>query len=281
MRKFVITTSLLVGLTTPVFASDKNPAANKPSDASAEVAMVAVISAETSGESTLSDVASLSESLEALVKPMGKKVEDCNGEVAAARHELTRLESALKTEEASLHKSFAEIKILKVALEGSGCKVLVGCRSFDRETVAQVMEQRIETYFANSEALKSLRESIATQKVALEASIAKQAKWQAKEKELLNKVELLENAHDELVNGKPTGVSSSVVANISLFQLEVTKMLGIKKTGPAKEAVPAAPAFALDADIEVEADVEVDAELDLPDAEQTLTEVEIILGDGK
>jgi hypothetical protein len=143
------------------------------------------------------------------------------------------------------------------------------------------MEQRIETYIANSEALKSLRDSIATQKVALEASIAKQAKWQAKEKELLNKVELLENAHDELVNGKPTGVSGSVVANISLFQLEVTKMLGIKKTGPAKEAVPAAPAFELDADIEVEADVEVDAELDLPDAEQTLTEVEIILGDGK
>ncbi|MFM8323694.1 MAG: hypothetical protein ACKN9U_02395, partial [Pirellulaceae bacterium] len=119
-----------------------------------------------------------------------------------------------------LSKLIRQIKILGQALKMKGCQVVIGVRSFDRETIAGALGNRLESYQSMASQFLELGQEVANQEKVLAEATAKLERWQAKEKELLEKVQLLDSGHEALLSGQ-----EEVIEDIFSIRSEVTQML--------------------------------------------------------
>lgn len=222
MKSITFRTLLILGLAAPAFAGSPIPDEGK-----ASIAKPAVPCAS-KDRGNLEDLA---ERLKALTEPMEQKVEDCDGEVAKAKESLASLEIGLANETTLARKTHKEILLLKGALETRGCEIDLGGCKFRRELVAEGLEKRLNQFHQSVASVKELRNSVAAAKEAVQAAIAKLERWQAKEKELLQSVELLQQDHDELF-GKENSEKLEKAARV---EAEVESMLGIKDARDANE----------------------------------------------
>jgi septal ring factor EnvC (AmiA/AmiB activator) len=162
----------------------------------------------------------LSADLDALVAPMEAKVDDCDGQVQQATQRLMELKVQHQETGEQLNKQIRQIKILGQALQMKGCQVVIGVRSFDRETIAGALSNRLESYQAMAGQFRDLGQEVANQEKVLTEAIAKLERWKAKEKELLEKVQLLDSGHESLLSGQ-----EEVIEDLFSVRSEVTQML--------------------------------------------------------
>jgi len=235
MKSITFRTLLILGLAAPAFAGSPIPDEGK-----ASIAKPAVPCAS-KDRGNLEDLA---ERLKALTEPMEQKVDDCDGEVAKAKELLASLEISLANETTLARKTHKEIVLLKGALETRGCEIDLGGCKFRREVVAEGLEKRLNQYHKSVASVKELRNSVAAAKEAVQAAIAKLERWQAKEKELLQSVELLQQDHDELFGEE----NAEKLEKAAQVEAEVESMLGIKDSRDASEPIEEIVADEVDAD---------------------------------
>lgn len=229
MKSLTLRTLLILSLASPAFAGNSAPIDEqaKQVEAASEVTP-----ADASPIGTLEE---LSDRLLELTKPMEKKVDDCDGEVAAAQKKLAELQDAFKKEANTLRKTFAEILLLKESLGSSGCDIIVGGTRFRRELVADGLEKRLGQYQQTAESVKQLRTSVAAQKEVVANAIAKLERWQAKEKELLQSVEALQVAHADLLGTDEQEFDIEKLDKAKRVETEVKAMLKPTAQKPSKQ----------------------------------------------
>ena len=211
----------------------------------------------------------LSADLEALVAPMEAKVDDCDGQVQQATLRLMELQVKHQETGEELSKLIRQIKILGQALKMKGCQVVIGVRSFDRETIAGALGNRLESYQSMASQFRELGQEVANQEKVLAEATAKLERWQAKEKELLEKVQLLDSGHEALLSGQ-----EEVIEDIFSIRSEVTQMLAnAAKPVNTEEVTEEVPNPSEEKDCDEGAEEEqAKAEADLQGAEQGTSE---------
>lgn len=262
MKSLTIRTLLILSLTAPAFAG--NPSTidepTKQVDTTPEVTP-----ATTSPIGTLEQ---LSERLLELTEPMEQKVDDCDGEVKAAKTKLAELQASLKTETNTVRKLFAEILVLKESLSGSGCEINIGGTNFRRELVADGMEKRMQKYQQTAEAMKQLRSDLDAQKKVVANAVAKLERWQAKEKELLQSVEALQNAHADLLGADGQEVETEKLEQAQRVETEVKAMLKptvqkivVQESAVVEADIPETATESKNADVSVKTTESIDVEV--------------------
>ena len=254
MKSMTLRTLLILSLAAPAFAAAPSQDEGQLNQGQG-AAVIAPCDDKEKG--TLEDLA---DRLQALTKPMEQKVEDCDGEVAKAKEVLVGLETSLGKEIQAIGKTHQEILLLKEALGSRGCEITLGGCKFRREVVADGLEKRIQQYQQSAVVVKDLRTSVALQKQAVQAAIAKLERWQAKEKELLQSVELLQKSHEELISVEAPVADGDTLTQAARLGDEVETMLGLKEVqdksnvskgnAASKEVVGQDPAEPVDADQE-------------------------------
>lgn len=286
MKSFSFRTLLILSLAAPAFASEPNQ------DEGVQAQVQSVIEIAPCHDKQKGTIEDLAARLQALTEPMEQKVDDCDGEVTKAKEILASLEKSLTKETHAIRKTHSEILLLKEALGNRGCELTIGGCKFRREVVAEGLEKRLQQYEQIAVLVKELRTSVVAQKSAVQAAIAKLERWQAKEKELLQSVELLQKSHEELFGAEAPTQNGDAIKQAARVEAEVESMLGLKPASPepkvaersessqapvakpAKQDIPVKTVSnatvidveadaEIEVDIEVETDVEVDAEFDI------------------
>lgn len=224
MKSLTIRTLLILSLATPTFAAGtfQTDEPSKHADVTPEATTAA-----TAPNGTLEQ---LSDRLLELTKPMEKKVDDCDSEVKVAKETLAELQASFKTETNTIRKTYAEILLLKEALSASGCEINLGGTTFRRELVADGLEKRLQQYQQTAQIVKQLRSNLAAQKEVVANAIAKLERWQTKEKELLQSVEVLQAVHDELLGTDGQEIETEQLEQAKRVETEVRAMF--KPTAP-------------------------------------------------
>jgi hypothetical protein len=223
MKSMTLRTLLILSLAAPAFAAAPSQDEGQLNQGQG-AAVIAPCDDKEKG--TLEDLA---DRLQALTEPMEQKVEDCDGEVAKAKEVLVGLETSLGKEIQAIGKTHQEILLLKEALGSRGCEITLGGCKFRREVVADGLEKRIQQYQQSAVVVKDLRTTVALQKQAVQAAIAKLERWQAKEKELLQSVELLQKSHEELISVEAPVADGDTLTQAARLGDEVETMLGLKE----------------------------------------------------
>jgi hypothetical protein len=283
MKSFSFRTLLILSLATPAFASEPNQ------EEGVQAQVQSVIETAPCHDKQKGTIEDLAARLQALTEPMEQKVDDCDGEVAKAKEILASLEKSLTKETLAIRKTNSEILLLKEALGNRGCELTIGGCKFRREVLAEGLEKRLQQYEQIAVLVKELRTSVVAQKGAVQAAIAKLERWQTKEKELLQSVELLQKSHEELFGAEAPAQNGDAIKQAARVEAEVESMLGLKAASPepnvaersespkAPEAEPAkqditvktvssATVIDVEADAEIEVDIEVETEVEV-DAE--------------
>jgi len=224
MKSLTIRTLLILSLATPAFAGgpSQTDEPSKQANITSEVTPTVT--------SPMGTLEQLSDRLLELTEPMEKKVDDCDSEVAAAKKTLTELQATFKNETNTIRKTYAEILLLKEALSASGCEINLGGTKFRRELVADGLEKRLQQYQQTAEIVRQLRTNLAAQKEVVADAIAKLERWQTKEKELLQSVEMLEAAHADLLGTDGQQIETEKLEQAKRVETEVKVML--KPTAP-------------------------------------------------
>jgi hypothetical protein len=152
---------------------------------------------------------------------MEQKVDDCDGEVANAKKLLVDLESRLAKTTQNVRQTHKELLVLKDALTLRGCEISIGGQLFSREVVTVGLEKRMTIFQSNITRLTQLRDEVANQKTHVQLAIAKLERWQAKEKELLQHFDFLQQTHEKLLNDE----NAEQLKQAFRFEAEVEEML--------------------------------------------------------
>jgi len=217
MMCFALRNLLVVSLSTYAFASE-------PITSTEESGIPEVTFAPTeipNKSSNTGTVEELAKRLADLTLPIEQKLKDCNGEVAKANELLVDLESQLVKTIQTIRQTHKELIILKDALGNQGCEISIGGHPFRRELITEGLEKRLAHYQSRITELKQLRSGVATQKIILQEAISKLERWQAKEKELLQKVVLLQTNHEDLLRER----NAEELTQITSLQAELKEML--------------------------------------------------------